>query len=170
MARIKPKNMHPVRTVDDAGETLAEIGQIKRILKDLEIRLNEDISALKAEASEEAAPLRSRLEALENGLATFADSRKSELFKDRRSLVLDYGTLGWRRSSELAPIKGSTWKTILGRLKDLAFSDVIRIKEAPDREAMATWPDERLELVGCQRLEKDTFWYELDEAKLAERA
>lgn len=32
---------------------------------------------------------------------------------------------------------------------------------------MSQWPDERLELVDCERKQKDTFWFELDEEKLA---
>lgn len=49
----------------------------------------------------------------------------------------------------------------------MAFKEAIRVKEEPDREVMSQWPDERLELVGCQRKEKDTFWLEIDEEKLA---
>ena len=32
---------------------------------------------------------------------------------------------------------------------------------------MKSWPVERLNLVGCEKKEKDTFWYEIDEVRLA---
>ena len=33
---------------------------------------------------------------------------------------------------------------------------------------MSEWPKERLELVGVQRVEKDEFYYEISQEKLAE--
>ena len=144
MARVKPQNLHPVRSLEDATETLAEIGKLKRCLSDLESRLNDDVDALKADAAEQAAPLRSRLEALENGLAAFGEAQKESLFKDRRSVVLDYGTLGFRRSTVLSLLKGATWKGVLGTLKEMKFLDAVRVKEEPDKDVMATWPDERI--------------------------
>ena len=168
MARIKPQqNIQPVRTAEEANEALKELGELKRITADIENRMNDDLALIKTGAAQEAAPHNSRRAALENGLMAYAEANKDILFKDRRSVKFDYGELGYRRSAELAPKKGSTWKKILGRLKELAFTDAVRVKEEPDKEAMSQWPDERLELVDCERRQKDTFWFELDEEKLA---
>lgn len=168
MARVKPKTLEPIRSIEEANDALREIGELKRIQKDIELRMNDDIAKIKAGAEQDAASYKSRCSALENGLIAFADTNKHELFKDRRSLDLNYGTIGYRKSTELATLRGCTWKTVLGKLKELAFKEAIRTKEEPDREIMSQWPDERLELVGCQRREKDTFWFEVDEDKLAE--
>ncbi|MDO5562790.1 MAG: host-nuclease inhibitor Gam family protein [Synergistaceae bacterium] len=168
MARIKPQNIQPIRNIEEANDALREIGELKRITTDIENRLNDDIAALKANAAEEAAPHNTRCAALENGLLAFAEIKKDEIFDGKRSLKLDYGELGYRKSTELATAKGSTWKTVLGRLKELAFTEAIRTKEEPDKDVMSQWPDERLELVGVQRKEKDTFWFELDLVKLAQ--
>ncbi|MCQ4765380.1 host-nuclease inhibitor Gam family protein [Cloacibacillus evryensis] len=167
MARVKPKTMQPIRTVEEANDAMKEYGELKRITQDIESRLNDDIAALKAEAAEEAAQHNTRMAALENGLTAFSEAHKTDIFKDKRSLTLDYGTLGYRKSTELGTIKGSTWKTVLGKLKELAFKEAIRIKEEPDKEIIGQWPEERLALIGCERKEKDTFWFELDEAKIA---
>lgn len=167
MARVKPKTLEPVRSLDEANEALREIGELKRIQKDIEIRMNDDIAKIKAGAEHDAASYMSRCTALENGLMAFADTNKIELFKDKRSVDLNYGSIGYRKSSELGTLRGSTWKTVLGKLKELAFKEAIRVKEEPDREVMSQWPDERLELVGCQRREKDTFWLEINDEELA---
>lgn len=167
MARVKPKTMQPIRTVEEANDAMKEYGELKRITQDIESRLNDDIAALKAEAAEEAAQHNTRMAALENGLTAFSEAHKTDIFKDKRSLTLDYGTLGYRKSTELGTIKGSTWKTVLGKLKELAFKEAIRIKEEPDKEIIGQWPEERLALIGCERKEKDTFWFELDKAKIA---
>lgn len=167
MARVKPQTLQPIHNLEEANEALREIGELKRIQKDIELRMNDDIAAIKAGAEQDAASHIACCTALENGLMAFAESNKAELFKDRRSLDLNYGMIGYRKSTELTTLKGNTWKTVLGRLKELAFRDAVRIKEEPDREVMSQWPDERLELVGCQRKEKDTFWLEINEEELA---
>lgn len=167
MARVKLQNLQPIRTAEEANNALRELGEIKRVTADIENRMNDDIALIKQEAAREAAPHNSRRSALENGLLAYAEAQKEVIFKNRRSLKLDYGELGYRRSAELAPKKGATWKSILGKLKELAFKEAIRTKEEPDKEIMSQWPDERLELVDCERRQKDTFWFELDEEKLA---
>lgn len=167
MARVKPKTLEPVRNLDEANEALREIGELKRLQKDIEIRMNDDIAKIKAGAEQGAASYMSRCAALENGLMAFADTNKIELFKDKRSVDLNYGSIGYRKSSELGTLRGCTWKTVLGKLKELAFKEAVRVKEEPDREIMSQWPDERLELVGCQRREKDTFWLEINDEELA---
>ena len=167
MARVKPKTMQPIRTVEEANDAMKEYGELKRITQDIESRLNDDIAALKAEAAEEAAQHNTRMAALENGLTAFSEAHKTDIFKDKRSLTLDYGTLGYRKSTELGTVKGATWKTVLGKLKELAFKEAIRIMEEPDKEVIGQWPEERLALIGCERREKDAFWFELDEAKIA---
>lgn len=168
MARVKPQNIQPVHSIEEANSALCEIGELKRITADIENRLNDDIAALKAQAAEEAAPHNSRRAALENGLLAFAEFRKDKIFKDKRSVKLDYGELGYRKSTELATMKGFTWKLVLGKLKELAFKEAVRTKEEPDKDVMSQWPEERLNLVGVERKEKDAFWFEIDETKIAQ--
>ncbi len=166
--RSKPSNLQPIRTPGEANETIREIGEVKRVIAEIENRMNDDIAEIKAGAAEDAAPHRSRLEALENGIYAFAEVKKDELFDEKkRSLKLDFGVIGYRRSHEIATQKGFTWKTVLAKLKELAFNEAIRTKEEPDKDVMNGWPTERLHLVGCEKKEKDTFWYEIDEVKLA---
>ena len=167
MARVKPKNVQPIRTAEEANDALRELGEIKRITNDIENKMNDDIALIKSGAAQEAAQFNSRREALENGLLAFAELKKEELFKDKRSVIYDYGALGYRRSSELKPVSGATWASVLGRLKKLDFKNAIRIKEEPDKDVMAQWPDERLSQVEVERKQKDTFWFEINEEKLA---
>lgn len=168
MARVKPNNLHPVKSLDDANEAIREIGELKRIIAGIEDRMNDDIDAIKANAAEEAANYRARLESLTNGIHAFAELRKGELFSDKlRSVKLDFGTIGFRRSHEIGLAKGFTWKAVLAKLRELSFKDAIRVKEEADKEILGSWPTEKLEFVGCVKKEKDTFWLEIDEVKLA---
>ena len=168
MARTKPGNLHPVKSLEEANETIREIGDLKRVIADIENRMNDDIAEIKSGAAADAAPHRSRLEALENGVYAFAEVKNDELFDDkRRSVKLDFGVIGYRRSHEINLMKGFNWRAVLAKLKELAFLDAVRVKEEPDKDIMKSWPAERLNLVGCEKKDKDTFWYEVDEVKLA---
>lgn len=49
----------------------------------------------------------------------------------------------------------------LEKLREYGFTDAIRTKDEVNKEAMAGWPDERLELVGMKRRHLDTFFIEI---------
>ena len=170
MGRIKPNNLYPVKDLAAANAAMAEIAGIKRSIAELENAMNTAIDRIKADAEVEAAPLQTRLASIEGGLLAFAEHNKDEIFKSRRSRELDFGTLGYRRSKEIRPKPKTTWKIILGTIKQMGFTMAIRSKETVNKEELHTWPDERLDVIGCRRVDKDTFWYEIDEEKIAEKA
>jgi phage host-nuclease inhibitor protein Gam len=166
MARRKPESIHPVPDIQAADVTLAEIAGLRRKLRLLEDELNARVEQAKEEAKARAKPLHSRIEALENGLQAFAEHRKQDLFDEKRSRSLVYGALGFRKSSEIKPVAGGTWKAVLAMVKERGFPEALRLREDVNREELHKWPDDRLALVGARRLAKDIFWYELDEARL----
>ena len=57
---------------------------------------------------------------------------------------------------------------VLGKLEELGFEKGIRINKTVNKDVLRTWPDERLELVGARRVEKDDFWYELKGVEVEE--
>lgn len=168
MARVKPNNLFPVKDLPAANAALAEIAVLKRHIERIEGEMNAQIDRLKAATEARAATHQTKLASIEGGLLAFAEHNKAELFAEKRSRELDFGALGYRRSKEVKPKSKHTWKMVLGRIKELHFSAAIRIDEAVNREVLHQWTDERLELVGAQRVEKDTFWYEIDKQKIAD--
>jgi len=170
MARIKPKNLYPVKDLTAANAAMAEIAVIKRSITELESAMNTSIDRIKSEAEVKAAPLQTRLASIEGGLLAFAELNKDELFKAKRSRELDFGSLGYRRSKEIKPQPKRTWKMVLGTIKRLGFKAAVRSKDMVNKEELHTWPDSRLDLIGCRRVEKDSFWYEVDEEKIADKA
>ncbi|EGJ49021.1 host-nuclease inhibitor Gam family protein [Desulfocurvibacter africanus] len=170
MARRKPKNVYLVRDLAEANAVLAEIAAVRRTLAGIEAELNTRIDQAKKLSEAAAAKHLERLQALESGLLAFAEYNKDELFQDRRTRELDFGALGYRKSSEIKPITKSTWEMVLGNLRDMGFSEAVRSKEEVDKDVLRTWPDGRLEIVGARRVEKDTFWFEVKEHKVEENA
>lgn len=156
-----------ISTLAEADAALAKLAELRRELALVESGLNENIDALKQRASLESVPLIEQVLALEVGLSNYGTYYKAELFHDRRSRELDHGVIGWRQSTELAPQPKWTWSMVLGRLRDLAMHDGIRLKEEVNREVLREWPDERLNLVGVRRVQKDTFFLELKQEEVA---
>lgn len=166
MARQKPKNVFLIRDVEGVNQALAELGEIKRRIDGIETEMNEKIDQAKMEAGALCAPLQARREALESGVLAFAEYNREELFQKKKSLELDFGSIGYRKSTSIKTLAKTTWAMVLGRIKELKFTEAIRTKEDVNREVLQTWPDERLVLVGAKRVEEDTFWIELKEESL----
>ncbi len=168
MSRKKPATIVPIQNLAEADAVLGEIAAAKRQLQTLETVMNETIDAAKAQAQAKAAPLQSRIASLENGLLAFAAYNKHDVFAVKRTQKMKHGAMGFRRSSDIRPAKKTTWKMVLNKLQELRLTQAIRVREDVNREELRSWPDERLELIGARRVEKDAFWYELDESLLTE--
>ena len=56
------------------------------------------------------------------------------------------------------------------KMRELKLLDGIRTKESVDKEACGGWPDERLELVGLKRQQKDSFYIEINKDQVPENA
>jgi len=171
--RKKP-NPFVVADLAAADRAMARLAEIKRTE---EARLNAAVDKMKAHAKEHTAAVLAESVALEAALATFAETKKDVFFSKARSQALNFGVIGFRRSSELKPQSRKTWTSILERIKALStgeeldpFKPAIRIKEEVNRDVLKDWPEERLDAVGARIVDKDTFYYELRAEQIKEAA
>ncbi|MBF0309490.1 MAG: host-nuclease inhibitor Gam family protein [Magnetococcales bacterium] len=161
MASKKTTDTAYIADLDHASEALREMAEIQRRLGLAEARQNSSIDAIKKRIATITDTDRKRLEALQKGLQLYAD-RNRDLFKDRRSVSLPFGDFGYRWSTSIVPATSrTTWKMILGKLKELALTTAINKTEQVNKEILGTWPDERLTLVGAQREQKEIFFVEV---------
>lgn len=167
--RIKP-TPHIVDSLAAAEGTLAEIAALDRKVRAVEAEMQEAIDLAKARASQASAPLLARRKALSDGVAVFARLNKAELFLKVRSLDLGFGVMGFRQSTKIVQMPGVNVDTTIARIKQYALADGIRIKEELNKDAMNTWPDERLEMVGLRRQQGDTFYIEIAADKVPQDA
>ncbi len=172
MARRKPntKNLYPVKNLEEANNALADIAALKRQVEGVNADMNAAIDRAKADAEVKAAPLQVQMNALENGLLAYAEINKDELFDKKRSVDLDFGSIGYRRSREVKPLPKHTLAMVLDKIKTLNMTEAIRTRESVDKDVLRNWPEERLATVSARIVEKDTFWLEPDETKLADLA
>lgn len=168
MARKKVRvDLVPVSSPDQADRHLAEIAEHQRIIDRQTVQLNEQIDRLKAEYAEALQPSRDYIARLEAGLNAWAETNKDALFGKARSLELDYGRLGYRKSTTLKTLPKVTWKAVLEALKRRKDKDGLRVKEEVDKEALREWEDGRLAKLGVERVTEDHFFYEVKEEVLA---
>lgn len=167
--RKKPNPALVVADLDAADKALSRLAELKRIVDGKNLLLNEAIDQMKANTAETLACHLAEAAALEAALASFAESRKADLFGKLRSQALTFGCIGFRRSREVKPQPKTTWGTILERIKALVsgqdgdpFAAAIRVKEDVNRDVLKEWPEERLTTVGARIVAKDTFYYELN--------
>lgn len=167
--RIKPVLTIPtITTLEEADATLAQIAAKKRELDLLELGLKERIDSMKLKCAEESEPIRQDIEALEQSLVRFGESKKAELFGRKRSRLLTFGTLGFRASSSIKPMRKTTWGQVLGFLKGAGLTHCIRVKEDVDKDALRQLSEDKLAEVGCRLERSDVFFYELAETRLTE--
>lgn len=161
MARIKP-DPHIVADRAQCEGTLAEMAALDRKLSGIETDMQAQIDAAKEKASQLAGPLVARRKELADAVAVFSKLNKQELFaKDKKSLDLGFGTIGFRASTKIVQVRGVTAEMTLEKLHQYNLIDGIRTKEEINKDTALGWPDERLELVGLKRQQSDAFYIEI---------
>ncbi len=113
--------------------------------------------AAKEQAAKDGEDARERIQELDSALALFAEYNKPELFRDKKTLALSYGNIGFRLSTKV-----SIKKTSLELLKKLFPNKGVRVKEEIDKEELKTWEDSDLAQVDAAKVEQDTFFYEVN--------
>ena len=162
--RVKPLQTVPVlKSLDDANDTIAQIGALKRHVALINLGLNEDIDQLKKKAVTDCEPMNAQIEILETSLARYAEYNKADLFAKKKSHDLPFGTFGFRQSTKLATIGKTTFKRVLELLQDRNLGKYIRTKEEVDKESLKGAGEELLKTLGCKVSVTDEFFYEVAE-------
>lgn len=166
---MSKRKQSPVAVEDQqqAEGVLAEIASIDRRLQQIQVMMNDEIDAAKLKAAEDKAPLERKRKELEASLKKWATMNKSILFVKRRSLDLAFGSLGFQATTRIQQMDGVSPAESLEKVKKFGFKDGIRIIEELNKEAMETWTDDRLALVGLVRRDIDSYWCKVNQEKLA---
>ena len=152
--RFKPETSK-LETLEDVNMAMRDIGLWQRELDVIDTQANKEIAEIKTKASKAGEPLREKISATVAKIQAFAEYNKDEYFVDRKSVDLSFGTMGWRKSTSI-----SVKKTTLDLLKKLKMAKFIRVKQEPDKEAMAALDDETLASVDAVRKVKNEFFVE----------
>ncbi len=164
MARKRIASPQQIKTLDDANLALSEIGTLELHLEGIDGEASQAIGKIKEKAAKAGERARHRIKELEAALALYAEYNKLELFSEKKTIELSYGTIGFRKSTKV-----SIKKTTLDLLKKLFPGKGIRTKEEVDKDALAEFADEELAQVDAAKVEDDVFGYEVNRDEVNKR-
>lgn len=158
MAVVRKRIATPqqIKNLEEANLALSEIGRLQLKLEAIDGKASEKIGKIKEDAAKAGEDARNRIQELDSALALFAEYNKTDLFREKKTVNLSYGNIGFRLSTKV-----SVKKTTLELLKKL-FPQGLRIKEEIDKDELKTWEDSQLSQVDAAKVEKDTFFYEVN--------
>ena len=130
------------QSATEASTMLADLGAEQRDLAVIQAALDEAVAAAKAKAEADAAPVKTRIAAMERGLEIWATANRQALTDGgkTKTITLPAGTLAWRAAPPSVSIKGV--REVLGWLvaEGGDFAGFLRTKAEIDKEAMLKDP------------------------------
>jgi len=160
MARIK-SNKEPLVNVKDwqhADQIIKEIGEIQNTIEAAQNQATADINIVKSDLEGRVEQLAGRSHLLVKSLEEFALAHTKD-FGEQRSRKLDFGTLGWRKSTVIQ-IAATTLEFIKMIFSPAKQKTVLHIKETVDKESLAKLTDDELTSIKARRKVKDAFFVE----------
>lgn len=159
--RVKTTKPDPL-PIDDwqhADDFLRQIGDIDLEIANAQAQAKEVIDATNKELADTIKPMQGKIKHLTESLQAFAVNYKDE-FKKVRSRTLNFGVLGWRRSTSIRIKKDQTLELIKKLFSRARAKALITVKESPDKNALAKLKDEDLAGIEARRVVKDEFFVE----------
>ena len=174
MARKKVAAEPVLKSWAQVDEALNEIDRARLVLSCDQGELDRMINDARARYTARMDPAAAKLKRLEKDVQEYVTAHKGELETEekKRSRDLPNGTVGFRRSTELATKPGLTWKGVLDILVEAGrrAKKYIRTKAEVNKEAVhaAKLDEAQLGVLGMRMQDKDTFYYELAADRTAE--
>lgn len=146
-----------VNTPKEANEALRLLG-VREIEKArLQAKLERRINSAKEAILPEIEVIKEEQKALLNALQAFAEENKDEIFSNKRSLELNFGTIGFQKSSTLVCKAGMNWEKVLDLAKS-KYPDYTKINYELLKSAIKTAPERTQSALGVRIEEKDAFY------------
>jgi phage host-nuclease inhibitor protein Gam len=152
MGRYKPAP-EKLECIEDVNSVLREVGVLEREVETIDGEMQKQIGEIKAASAKRGEPLRKRIIELTTKIQAFSEYNKADLFKDRKSIELVFGSFGYRKSTSI-----SIKKTTVALLEKLKLHRYIRIEKQADKEALKEMDDESLAQIDAVRKTKDEFF------------
>lgn len=152
--RIKPQ-VGKLESLENVNLALRDIGLKEKELDAIDSKAAKEIAEIKTRAAKDGEELRKKIAETAAKIQAYAEYNKAELFKDKKSVDLSFGKIGYRQSTKI-----SVKKTTLELLKKLGFKSCVRIKEECDKDAMGNLSDDDLKSVDAARKVSNDFFCE----------
>jgi phage host-nuclease inhibitor protein Gam len=152
-------NLIPITGWSHADALLRDMGDHQLAIAGAEAEARRAIDAAAAARAAAVIDHHEAIKRITQSLEAFAGANRND-FSGRKSLSLNYGTLGWRLSTSISIKTDKTIELIKQVFAGKMALQFINIRETPDKEALAKLTDEQLASIKASRTMKDTFFVE----------
>jgi phage host-nuclease inhibitor protein Gam len=163
--------MARVKATDDRLNSWDDVDRIFRLICEAELAIEEQQTEMRRaidEAKERAvrmtSPIRTSIDTLAGQIKAFVNEERDNM--EGKTKFLTFGTVGFRKSTEIGFARGFKSEDVIAKLRELGFGDCVSVTEKVNRDVLRTKPDKVLEAVGAVKRVKDDFWYESNKEKL----
>lgn len=169
MARTRKTEFCTLANLDDVNEALRSMGDYDRRIEAINASMQNKFNAIKEEHEAMARPLTEARAGLETQVGLYAKARYKE-FDQIRTKVLTFGEFGFRRStSAKCPSSTDSVAEVVAKLQARGMDDCIKITPpAINKAVLRTYDEETVKSVGCELVNKDTFFCEPHREELPE--
>jgi phage host-nuclease inhibitor protein Gam len=159
--RVKSDNisLEQIESLEQADKVLREIGDLQHDINAYQEGLREDVDELKNAAAQVIKPMQDKIKQKTASLEAFATANRKGYFGKAQSRILNFGLIGWRRSTKISIAK-NTLEKIKEVFSPAKAKSLVRTKEEVDKQALAKLTDEQLASVGAKRKGKEAFFAE----------
>jgi len=155
----------PVPDWKHADISVLRVGELQGQIAQLEEDAKNHINNVKKDLADKVKSRQDKITLHLNGIEAFATSHRDD-FENQKSRKLNFGSIGWRKSTSIS-VKKNTLVLIKLFFRIDLQKTCIRINESVDKDAMAKLTDEQLASVKARRIEKDVFFVEPSSQKAA---
>lgn len=151
-----------------AASAIAQIGIASRELSRVTADMNDELAIVKARYEEMAEPLRAKINALTEGLQTWAEANRDTLTQNGKvkTAALTTGELAWRLRPPSVRITGA--EAVLDLLRRLGLGRFIRTKDEINKDAILNEPEAVSAVPGISIQQGEDFVVTPFEAELVE--
>ena len=164
--RVKSaKELAAIKNWKHADELIRTIGDLQGDIQKAEAIAKKKADVITAQLAEDVKSARDGIDLYTESLKAFAAMNRND-FSGQQSKILNFGTLGWRKSAIII-VKNATAGLIEAVFGKRA-AQYLHVKVTPNKEAMAKLTDDELASVAAQRKGKEVFYVEPFERKAAD--
>ena len=155
---------------EQVAEAIRELGVLQRELTRIGADMNDELAAVKESYEAEAEPRRLRVEALQQGVQTWAEANRDAITQNGKvkTAAFTTGEVSWRIRPPSVAIKGV--EAVLNSLRRLGLTRFIREKAEVNKEAILNEPAAVAKVPGITINQGEDFVVTPFETELAEVA
>ena len=145
---------------EEADWILGQIRDFKERLDEVHSKAEEELALIRKKYEPEIKLLQNNIQQMEKRLKEICKKQKPVLFAETDRVELKNGAILYH-----AKWKVRRARAVLKKLKELGLTEAIKVTESVRWDVLEKWSDEKLFIVGTEKVLKEDFTYELYKEK-----